>query len=39
VSRLREGCRTVTERLSWDQLAAEMEKYYAEAMTGENGVR
>jgi glycosyltransferase involved in cell wall biosynthesis len=39
VSRLREGCRTVTERLSWDHLAAEMERYYAEAMTGENGVR
>ncbi|HWO39432.1 MAG TPA: glycosyltransferase, partial [Candidatus Acidoferrum sp.] len=39
VSRLRGGCRTVTERLSWDHLAAEMEKYYAEAMTGENGVQ
>ena len=39
VSQLREGCRTVTERLSWDHLAGEMEKYYAEAMAGENGVR
>ena len=38
-SRLREGCRAVTERLGWDHLAAEMEKYYAAAMTGENGVR
>jgi glycosyltransferase involved in cell wall biosynthesis len=37
-NRLREGCRAVTEQLSWERLAEQMEKYYADAMDGNNGV-
>jgi glycosyltransferase involved in cell wall biosynthesis len=36
-SRLKEGCRAVAEKLSWDCLAEKMEKYYDEAMVTKNG--
>jgi glycosyltransferase involved in cell wall biosynthesis len=38
-SRLREGCRAITEQLSWERLAEQMEKYYAEAMDGNSDGR
>jgi glycosyltransferase involved in cell wall biosynthesis len=31
-SRLKEGCRRVTEQLSWDRLTEQMEGYYTEAL-------
>jgi len=36
-SGLKEGCRAVAEKLSWDRLAEQMEKYYDEAMVAKNG--
>ena len=38
-ARLREGCRSVADQLSWDQLAAQMEDYYSAALAGPNGIR
>jgi glycosyltransferase involved in cell wall biosynthesis len=38
-NRLKEGCRAVTEKLSWDCLAGQMEEYYEEAMAANNGIR
>jgi glycosyltransferase involved in cell wall biosynthesis len=38
-AQLKEGCRAVTEKLSWDRLAGQMEKYYDEAMAANNGSR
>jgi glycosyltransferase involved in cell wall biosynthesis len=35
--RLREGCRAVTEQLSWDRLAGKMEQYYADVLAGNDG--
>ena len=38
-NRLREGCRAVREQLSWERLAEQMEKYYAEAMDGNTAAK
>jgi len=35
----KEGCRAVTEKLSWDRLAEQMERYYDEAIQANNGSR
>jgi glycosyltransferase involved in cell wall biosynthesis len=37
-ARLKEGCRRVADRLSWDRLTEQMEGYYAEALANGIGV-
>ncbi|HWO39543.1 MAG TPA: hypothetical protein VNO32_63025, partial [Candidatus Acidoferrum sp.] len=36
--RLKEGCRAVTDQLSWDHLAEQMETCYEAAVEGSNDV-
>jgi glycosyltransferase involved in cell wall biosynthesis len=38
-ARLKEGCRRITDQLSWDRLTEQMEGYYAEALAHGNGIR
>jgi glycosyltransferase involved in cell wall biosynthesis len=38
-ARLKEGCRRVADRLSWDRLTEQMEGYYAAVLAGTNGAR